>query len=187
LHGRPLVDWVVDKARQLGDEVLVACAAGMETPAGAVRVEGGLTRQHSVQRLVEQASAPWVLLWDAASPFASVASVRSLLAAAASTGVAASCAPTEVPWLELENGRVRRAHPSGSAGRSQNPQAYRRDLLLAAVRRAASEGWTAQSTLQLVLRAGHEATVIRGEKLNFKLTTPEDLLLARGLLAQLQS
>ena len=37
LAGRPVVDWVVDKARQLGHEVLVACAPGMAAPAGATR------------------------------------------------------------------------------------------------------------------------------------------------------
>ena len=29
LAGRPVIDWVADKARQLGAEVLVACAPGM--------------------------------------------------------------------------------------------------------------------------------------------------------------
>jgi 2-C-methyl-D-erythritol 4-phosphate cytidylyltransferase len=127
------------------------------------------------------------LLWDAASPFASLALIRRLLAASTLTGVVVPCVPSEVPWLELADGRVRQAHPAGFAGPSQTPQVYGRELLLAAVQRAAREGWTSQSTLQLVLRAGHEASAVAGEKLNFKLTTPEDLVLAQALLKQLQS
>jgi 2-C-methyl-D-erythritol 4-phosphate cytidylyltransferase len=187
LHGRPVIDWVVDKARQLGDEVLVACAPGMEVPPGAIRVEGGSTRHQSVDRLVARATAPWLLLWDAASPFASLALARSVLAAASATGAATSFRPPEVPWLELAGDRVRRAQPPGHAAQSQTPQAYARDLLLDVTKRAASEGWSTQSTVQLVLQAGHEVAAVPGEKLNLKLTTAEDWLLAQALLAQLQS
>jgi 2-C-methyl-D-erythritol 4-phosphate cytidylyltransferase len=187
LHGRPVLDWVVDKARQLGAEVVVACAAGVEPPPGCVRVEGGATRQQSVERLVERATAPWLLLWDAASPFASLALARRVLAAARQTGVATACLPSEVPWLVLGPDRVREAHPAGHAGLSQTPQAYTREILREVTQRAAREQWTAQSTTQLVLRAGYEVVPVTGEKLNLKLTTPEDWLLAQALLARLQS
>jgi 2-C-methyl-D-erythritol 4-phosphate cytidylyltransferase len=187
LHGRPVIDWLVEKARQLGDEVLVACAPGMEPPPGCVRVEGGATRQQSVERLAAQARAPWLLLWDAASPFASLALARRVLAGAGATGAATTCMPSDVPWLVLQDGRVREAHPAAHAGRSQTPQAYTREILREVTQRAAREHWTAQSTIQLVLRAGYEVVAVEGEKLSLKLTTPEDWLLAQALLAQLQS
>jgi 2-C-methyl-D-erythritol 4-phosphate cytidylyltransferase len=185
LHGRPVVDWVVDKALQLGDEVLVACAADARAPAGARRVEGGASRQQSVQQLAEQATRPWVLLWDAASPFASVELARNVLLAAADTGAATPCAPAEVPWLVLDHGRVRHAQPAGFAAGSQTPQAYRRELLLNAVHRAADDGYQAQSTVQLVLHAGYAVCAVPGEKLNLKLTTSEDWLLAEALHSRL--
>jgi 2-C-methyl-D-erythritol 4-phosphate cytidylyltransferase len=59
--------------------------------------------------------------------------------------------------------------------------------LRAVTERAAREGWRGQSTVELVLRAGVEVAAVPGEKLNFKLTTPEDWLLAQALQAQLQS
>ena len=53
--------------------------------------------------------------------------------------------------------------------------------------RALREDWTSQSTVQLVLRAGHAVTAVQGEKLNLKLTTAEDWQLATALHDRLQS
>jgi 2-C-methyl-D-erythritol 4-phosphate cytidylyltransferase len=185
LHGRPVVDWVVDKALQLGDEVLVACPEGVPAPAGAHRVQGGATRQHSVRQLAARATRPWIVLWDAASPFASVELARSVLVAAGDTGASTTCTPSEVPWLVLAHGRVQHAHPAGFAASSQTPQAYRRELLLGALEQAEADGYAAQSTVQLVLHAGHAVRAVAGEKLNLKLTTSEDWLLAEALHSRL--
>ena len=187
LHGRPVVEWVVDKGRQLGAEVLVACASGMAAPAGSIGIAGGASRQESVLRLARAATRPWCLLWDAASPFASAALARRVLAAAADSGAATTCLPASVPWLELDGARVLRAHPSVSSGSTATPQAYATALLREVVERAERDGWSAQSTVQLVLRSGHGITAVSGEKLNLKLTTPEDWLLAQALHDQLQS
>lgn len=187
LHGKPVIDWVVAKGLRLGGEVLVSCAPGMLAPPGAGSVPGGDTRQESVLRLVRQATRPWILLWDAASPFASIALARRVLAAASATGAATSCLPASVAWLELDGQQVLRAHPAAATASSQTPQAYAAPLLLEVVERAAREGWLAQSTTQLVLRAGHPVTAVPGEKLNLKLTTPEDWQLATALRDQLQS
>ena len=40
LEGRPVVDWVADKARQLGAQVLVACAPGMQASRSEERRVG---------------------------------------------------------------------------------------------------------------------------------------------------
>jgi 2-C-methyl-D-erythritol 4-phosphate cytidylyltransferase len=187
LGGRPVVEWVADKARQLGVEVIVACAPGLAAPAGTLRVEGGATRQESVLRLAQAATRPWTLLWDAAAPFASIALARSVLAAAQATGAATAFCPAEVPWLELEHGRVAAAHPSRGSGRAQTPQAYATSLLRELAQRGAREGWVVQSTVELFLRGSVEVRAVPGEKLNLKLTTEEDLVLAQALQHRLSS
>lgn len=187
LHGRRLVDWVADKAAQVGAEVLVACAPGMEAPAGTIRVEGGADRQESVRRLAQHASRPFLLLWDAASPFATLDLARAVLAAAGPDRAATPCLTQPVRWYELQHGQVTRAHPGDFAGTSQTPQAYPAALLREACERAAREGWQAQSTIELMLRCGVPVAAVPGERLNFKLTTPEDWLLAQALLSRLQS
>lgn len=185
LAGRPVIEWVVAKARQVGSEVIVACAPGVPEPAGTLRIEGGSTREESVQRLALAAARPWCLLWDAASPFASIALARDVLAAAVADGAATPCLAGQVRWFVLDQGRVAHAHPGSHAGSSQTPQAYRTDLLRAVTQRGAAAGWAAQSTVELFLRAGLPVAAIAGEKLNLKLTTPEDWVLAEALHAQL--
>lgn len=187
LHGRPVVDWIVDKATQVGAEVLVACAPGMTLPPAATAVAGGATRQDSITRLVAAATRPWCLLWDASNPFASVALARSVLAAAVQGGAAAAYVPAVVPWLELEGGRARHAHPAAGSGAISMPHAYATALLREVTGRAARDGWVASSTIELMLMAGQAVACVAGERLNIKLTTPEDWLLAQALLPQLQS
>lgn len=187
LHGRPVIDWIVDKAAQVGVEVLVASAPGMVLPPGAIAVAGGATRQDSISRLVAAASRPWCVLWDASNPFASVALARAVLAAAADSGAAAAYVPAAVPWLELEDGVARRAHPAAGSGSIGMPHAYATSVLREVTGRASREGWAASSTIELMLMAGQPVTCVAGDRLNLKLTTPEDWLLAQALLPQLQS
>ncbi|MFS8138622.1 MAG: IspD/TarI family cytidylyltransferase, partial [Thermomonas sp.] len=95
LAGRPVVEWVIRKALRLAGEVIVACPPGapaLDAVLAFTRIEGGATRQHSVQLLAAQATRPWVLVWDAARPFTSVALAAEVLAASVgSGGAAAAC------------------------------------------------------------------------------------------------
>lgn len=181
LAGRPVIDWLVDKARPLAAEVLVGCAPGMAAPPGSTRIEGGATRQETMARLAAAASRPWVLLWDACSPFASAALARRVLAAAQGTGAATTCLRAPVRWLRLEGERVAEALPGTTAGLSQTPQAFRTDLLRDLCAQAAREGWQPQSANEMVLRAGRPLAWVDGEALNIKLTTADDWVLAQAL------
>jgi 2-C-methyl-D-erythritol 4-phosphate cytidylyltransferase len=185
LGGRPILDWVADKALQLADEVVIACPSGVVVPPGCIGIEGGATRQESVLRLVRATRRPWVVLWDAARPFGSVALARAVLEAAQGGGAAGAFAPSEVPVARIEGGRVTHSFPAAGTGLFQTPQAFAQALLLAAAERADREGMVVQSTLELVLAAGHEVVAVPGEKLNIKLTTADDLRLAQALLGLL--
>lgn len=185
IAGRPLIEWVAAKGRQVGAEVIVACAPGLTPPLGTRRVEGGATRQQTVLRLAETATRPWALVWDAASPFASLQLARSVLAAAQDTGAATPCLSPDVRWFELQDGRVARAVPGSQGGTSQTPQAYATERLRELARRGEQESWAVQSTVELFLRAGHPVRAVPGERLNLKLTTADDWVLAAALHEQL--
>ena len=186
LAGRHLVEWVADKASRLGVEVLVACAPGLSAPAGTIRVDGGATRQDSVLRLAQRATRPWSLLWDAASPFASLDLCRAVLDAAADSGAATAYLPALVSGVDVRDGRITAVHAAAGTGSTQTPQAYASDLLRRLAQQAAAEGWRTQSTAELVLRAGLPLAAVPGERLNIKLTTPDDWVLAQALLDRLQ-
>jgi 2-C-methyl-D-erythritol 4-phosphate cytidylyltransferase len=169
LDGRPVIDWVAAKARQLGEEILIACPAATPAPEGCIRVEGGGTRQDSVRHLAQAATRPWVLVWDAARPFGSVRLAQDVLHGAIATGAAGAF---------LSGG-------AGTVAGFQTPLAFSRKLLLDVAARAADQDWAARSTMELVLRAGHEVTRVPGEPSNIKLTTAQDWQLAQTLLGLL--
>ncbi|MBI2769199.1 MAG: 2-C-methyl-D-erythritol 4-phosphate cytidylyltransferase [Burkholderiales bacterium] len=169
LDGRPVVEWVLRKAALLADEVIVALPAGapaLESTTSCTRIVGGATRQDSVLLLALQAARAWVLVWDAARPFTSVALARRVLAEAVRTGGAAAA--------------------SSGPGEFQTPLAFPREVLLRVTTHAAQLGWAEASTIALVLRAGLAVTALPNEAHNIKLTTADDWAQAQGLLAHLR-
>lgn len=186
LQGRPLLCWLADKLLQVADEVLVAVpAAQLETAAALLprctMIEGGETRHASVQRLVEACIGDWLLLHDAARPFASVALFRAALDAARETGCAATLLDPEVPVARVRDGLLMEAHPPGMMGISQTPQVYSRQAMHRMQALAAQHGWQPQSTMQMALLAGERVRAVRGEKTNIKITTPEDWAVVQHL------
>lgn len=186
LGGRPLVAWLAAKSLRVAAEVLVAAPPGAEEQfvalcPGCRIIAGGDTRQGSVAALAKAARGDCVLIQDVTRPFASAGLLRAVADAAMTTGTAGAFAGAEVPVARLRDGRVLEAFASDEVGIFQSPQAFRRELLLAVLARAAAEGWQAQSTLQLALRAGLAVAAVPGEKTNIKLTTAQDWTLAQSL------
>lgn len=183
--GRSLLERSVSALAEHVDEVLVALPAGMALPTGvrARPVVGGATRQESVLRLLEATDAELVLIHDAARPFLEAATVQAVLAAVRAMGAATVAHPVADTLVRAEGAlwgeRVERA----GLWAVQTPQAGRRDWLLAAHRRADTEGHAVTDDAGLLHWAGHEVRLVPGEASLFKVTTPGDLLLAEALAA----
>jgi 2-C-methyl-D-erythritol 4-phosphate cytidylyltransferase len=64
----------------------------------------------------------------------------------------------------------------------QTPQGFERRLLEQAYQQAWQQQANATDDASLVEALGHPVFVVEGDSLNFKLTTPRDLMLARALL-----
>lgn len=193
LRGRPLLAWIVDRALRVADEVLVAvpvdrvAAAADMLPRCRV-IAGGRTRQDSIALLAGQARGDWLLVHDAARPFASLELMHAVLEAARREGCAAGAfLDPEVPVARLRDGRVLEAYERSEVGVFQSPQAFSREhmqVMLAC--QAGAPGWYGQSTIQLALLAGIPVLAVPGEKVNIKITTPEDWRQAQTLEDYLQ-
>ena len=153
-----------------------------EATAGlAIRpsVPGGATRQGSVRAGLE-ALVPLapdiVLVHDAARPFASPALIARAIETARRTGAAIPGIPVADTVKAVDDD----AHVSETLDRRrlrliQTPQAFAFQPLLAAHRRAASEGrddFTDDAAL--AEWAGMRVTVFEGESGNIKMTNPDD-------------
>jgi 2-C-methyl-D-erythritol 4-phosphate cytidylyltransferase len=191
LGGRPLLDWVARKALRLSDDVIIAVPQGDMTRAAghcpACRLmEGSETRQATIERMLSAAQRDWVMIVDVARPFSSMALLSAVLEKAREVGVAGAFIQPDVPVARVAGERVVQDFNRDEVGIFQSPQAFSRTLLADVYDLATASGWQAQSTLQLVLRAGSEVAVVAGEKHNIKITTPEDWYFAQGLLEFLE-
>ncbi len=179
-RGRPLLCWITDRALQVADEVLVAVPTDLvETAASMLPrcrvIAGGATRQDSIALLAGQAHGDWLIVHDAARPFASLALLQAVLDTALRTGCAGAFLDPEVPVARLRDGRVVEAYARDEVGVFQSPQAFSRENMRALLAcQTDAPGWHGQSTIQLALLAGVPVHAVPGEKTNIKITTSED-------------
>jgi 2-C-methyl-D-erythritol 4-phosphate cytidylyltransferase len=177
-------------------EVVVAVPAGMQAAArGAVRdaglelpvkiTPGGHERQESVGIALEITSAEsdLVAVHDAARPFAPPQLFADLLACAFRYGAAVAAVPVADTLKRAEAGVVSGTLPRQGLFQSQTPQAFRRTLLINAFKAAQEKGWHVTDDAELVERAGGKVRLVDSSRENFKVTTPEDLMMAEMLIA----
>jgi 2-C-methyl-D-erythritol 4-phosphate cytidylyltransferase/2-C-methyl-D-erythritol 2,4-cyclodiphosphate synthase len=150
-------------------------------------VSGGATRQDSVRAGLEalRADPPgFVLIQDAARPFASESLVARAIAAARSFGAAVPGLPVTDTIKEIDEHGAIKATPARAGLRAvQTPQAFRFDLILAAHRSAAAAGRQDLTDDAAVAEwAGHPVHVFEGDAANMKVTTGEDFSAAEARL-----
>ena len=204
LAGRPILERSVAVFVDHPDisEIVVALPSELaaEPPAylrTAVKrlhvVAGGERRQDSVRCAFQavDAHADIVVIHDAARPFATRDLISRTIAAAARSGASLAAIPARDTVKRAER-------PAGSVGLSgderfvvetlsrdeiflaQTPQAFRRDVLDAALD-AGQNGAEATDEAALAERAGYRVEIVHGEATNIKVTTPEDMTIADAI------
>jgi 2-C-methyl-D-erythritol 4-phosphate cytidylyltransferase len=178
IEGRSVASRSVNAARSVANLVILVVPENyFGAGEGAdVIVVGGSTRSESVRAgLTRLDHSDIVVVHDAARPVATAALFRSVVDTVMSGAAAAIPGLRVTDSLKRVAGRLP-AKVEANVDRDglvavQTPQAFRRDVLVA----AHSSGRQATDDAALVLAAGHEVIVVRGEKTNIKVTTPEDL------------
>lgn len=143
-------------------------------------VNGGRRRQDSVAKALKAISpeADIVLVHDAARPFIDKDTVSLLIRSAARYGAAIPGVPLKstVKVVDAKR-RVKKTLDRGSIWEVQTPQAFKRALILEAYKRFGDKDATDDAAL--VERLGSKVIVVKGSYSNIKITTPQDLVLAR--------
>lgn len=144
--------------------------------------EGGITRFQSVRNaLAKVPEGAIVMVHDGVRPFASVAMIRSMLAL-----MRESSCEALIPALAVSD-TLRSTNPSlPSPDRSelvavQTPQFFCSSLLKQAYSQPYKTSFTDDASVAESF--GAKIQIAQGEKFNIKLTTPEDLDLARFILS----
>lgn len=177
LRGRTLLDLCLESLTGSGAEVVVALPPGVAADGVASRdsvtfVEGGASRQETVERMLVSTRAPVVLVHDVARPFLPRQVVERVTSAAASVGAASAVLEMTDSVFDV---RLSTSVPRSDLRSVQTPQGFARDLLVEAHAAARRDAVTATDDADLVRRLGHAVELVQGSRLLHKLTSPDDL------------
>jgi 2-C-methyl-D-erythritol 4-phosphate cytidylyltransferase len=200
IGGRTMLSYSLAVVGQISSirELVVTVPAGFEQAARAevaaaglgvpVKITpGGIERQDSVRIALGLTSSEseLVIVHDAARPLATPELFEACLEAAARAGGAIAAIPVADTLKRVADGGSAIAATVARAGlwQAQTPQAFRRDVLVAAHRRATNEGIAATDDADLVERTGVRVEVVEGSTGNIKVTTPSDLTIVEAIIA----
>lgn len=148
-------------------------------------VSGGITRFHSVQNALEYVKNDGIVaVHDGVRPLVGTDLLARLFAAAEAHEAVIPVVPVSesVRWVRGEGKEGEMSEPVDRDGLVlvQTPQVFRADILKEAYRQPFRPSFTDDASV--VEAAGHKVKLVPGERLNIKVTTPDDLSLADSLV-----
>lgn len=149
--------------------------------------KGGERRQDSTRNglLALPVHVEIVCVHDAARPFPPPMAITQALGAATQMGGAIVAIPINDTVKEIqEGGKIKRTLDRQKLWLAQTPQVFRRELLLLALDMAEKNETSITDEASAVEALGNEVIIIHGSKMNFKITTSEDLAMAEAILSK---
>ena len=147
-------------------------------------VAGGASRLHSVRigTLELSRGLELIAIHDGARPFVPQDVIEQVIRKAGECGAAAPAVPINDTVKEVREGLVERTVARTMLRAVQTPQVFDAGLIRAALQKALDDGAEVTDDCSVVERLGMRVALTPGDPFNLKLTTPEDLILARGIL-----
>lgn len=146
---------------------------------------GGSTRQESVFAGLK-AMPPEVnivIVHDGARPMVKIETILKSLQGAAELGAVIAAVRVKDTLKKVNGeGKILKTINRSKLWHAQTPQAFRRNLIEEAYEKAHQDSFEGTDEASLLEYAGIKVRVIQGSEQNFKITRPDDLELARGLI-----
>lgn len=193
LLDKPLLAWCVEVLESSSYVSEVVIAVTDESYAATDRmvrergwgktrlVAGGELRQDSVRNaLAVMGEVDWVLVHDGDRPFLNEDLIRQGLDSAHETGAAVAAVRPKDTVKVVADDLVVRTLNRDDLRAVQTPQVFRADILRMA---HGASGGVVTDDAALVEGIGYRVKVYDGEFENLKVTTPDDLVLARAIAA----
>ncbi len=185
LAASPLVDGIVLALPPSQSEELINTYRGL--PKVLHVVDGGVERQDSVENALAAVPVDTeiVLVHDAVRPFASLDLLQRCVSLAREHGAVVPVVPVRDTVKEWDPARKTLSTVDRSLLlRAQTPQAFRAAILREAYAKAKAEGRRGTDDASLVEAVGYPVIPVPGEETNLKITVPEDLRMARGMIGE---
>lgn len=148
-------------------------------------VPGGSIRQESVWNglMAVGQSIDVVVIHDGVRPFITARDLSACIETAHAKGACILGIPaTDTLKAVSDDGLIQKTVDRHQIWLAQTPQAFRYELIRAAHERARDAGTAATDDAMMLELSGKPVTIIHGSRRNIKITTQEDLLLARALI-----
>lgn len=146
---------------------------------------GGSERQYSIANGLKLLpdDAEIILVHDAARPLISTRTINDVIDAAEKFGGAIAAVPSKdtIKIVDAE-GFVKHTPPRSELVAVQTPQGFRREILLQAYEKAATENFLGTDDSSLAERLGVKIKIVASDYQNIKITTPEDMTIAESFL-----
>lgn len=195
LCGRPVIAWSLQalSACQYIEIICLVCRPGDQEelyrasrglPKEVILTTGGRERQDSVWNGVTALGdrSPYILIHDGARPMVSLDTINAVCRDALKYKAATAAVPCKDTCKIADAGGFVQATPDRQTLMAvQTPQAFERKLYVDSWRKAAAAGRLYTDDCQLAEAVGERVKLTMGDYRNLKITTPEDLLLARAL------
>jgi 2-C-methyl-D-erythritol 4-phosphate cytidylyltransferase len=152
-------------------------------------VIGGRLRQDSVRNGLDaiDESCDVVIVHDAARPFVSPAFVEKSISLMEMFDAVVPAIPArDTIKVISKDGFVVKTLERDSLWHIQTPQTFKYELIAKAYKEGTAKKLCAYDDSAFIEHLGKKVKVVEGSPFNIKITTPEDLLIARGILSQLR-
>lgn len=152
-------------------------------------VIGGRLRQDSVRNGLEAIDEPCdiVIVHDAARPFVSPAFVeKSIFLMEMFDAIIPALPVKDTIKVISKEGFVVKTLERDSLWHIQTPQTFKYDLLMKAYREGMAKKFCGTDDSAFIECLGKKVKVVEGSPYNIKITTPEDLIIAKGILSQIK-
>ena len=151
-------------------------------------MQGGSKRSDSVSNgLKAVGGADIILVHDGARPFLSQSLIKRCIQAARRHGASCACVPvTSTVKKVARNGIIHSTPERSQYYFAQTPQVFKASLLKKAYENYKRNKTAATDDSSLVERLGIKVKMVLGDYRNIKITTPEDLAVAKAILKSSQ-
>ena len=176
---------VVIAARQEDIPQMYALIQDYEITKVKQIITGGETRQESVFRAIAQVdeNADFLAIHDGARPLIRPQEIDLAVSAAVEHGAAALGVPVKDTVKQVDaDGKIVDTPERSTLWAGQTPQVFSRALYLRAAEQAGEAAAQLTDDCQLIERTGAPVYLVRGAYANLKITTPEDVFAAEGIL-----
>lgn len=193
LNGKTVIERTVRAFSEAKDinKIIVVCREGDLQSFEEVLAEysvsycfGGDSRQQSVMNAIDTIDdCDYIIIHDGARPLITEQEIADTLSCAVKNGAAAVGVPVKDTIKVIDNNnKIINTPDRASLISIRTPQVFEFELYKNAADSAKKQGREYTDDCQLVENYGREVFVTVGDYGNIKITTPEDILLAQGII-----